>query len=150
MKCLLITIFALTATITGTMTGRVVRVVDGDTIIILTEGNKQERIRLAEIDAPEKGQPFCDKSTKFLAGMVAGKTVSIEFKARDMYGRILGAVIVDGRSVNEEMVKMGLAWKYYYSRDKRIARLEAEARRKKLNIFSEANPVNPYYYRRKK
>lgn len=130
------------------MTGKVVKVLDGDTIVILLSGNKQERIRLLDIDAPEKGQPFGDKSKQYLSDMVAGKTVRIEYKERDQYGRILGTVFVDGKIVNEEMVKVGLAWQYYYSKNKRFAEFEAEAKRKRLNIFSDPNAINPYLYRR--
>ena len=150
MKYLTAVLLIVGCTALQTLTGRVVGVVDGDTVTVLIEGNKQERIRLLDIDAPETGQPFSEKSRQFLSGMVAGKTVTVEYAGRDQYGRILGTVFVDGKNVNEELVKAGLAWNYVYSRNNRYARLEAEARSKRLNIFSEPNPVNPYDYRRGK
>ena len=146
MKYLLSILFLTVFTTTSVMTGRVVKVIDGDTITVLTAG-KQEKIRLLDIDAPEKKQAYGEKSRLFLADMVAGKTVRVEYKNRDRYGRILGVVFVGGKNVNEEMLKAGLAWNYQYSRNKRYAELEAEAKRKRLNIFSEKNPVNPYYFR---
>ena len=146
MKYLITILFLTVFTTTTVVTGRVVKVTDGDTINILTAG-RQERIRLLDIDAPEKKQDYGEKSRLFLADMVAGKTVRVEYKNRDRYGRILGVVFVDGKNVNEEMLKAGLAWNYQYSRNKRYAELEAEAKRKRLNIFSEKNPVNPYYFR---
>lgn len=132
------------------VTGRVVKVTDGDTVTVLVEGNRQERVRLLDIDAPEKGQAYGEKARSFLAEMVAGKTVRVEFKGRDRYGRVLGTVFVDGKNVNEEMIRAGLAWNYHYSRNKKYAELENEARRKKLNIFSDRNPISPYDYRKGK
>ena len=131
----------------NTLTGRVVKVADGDTITILTDGNRQVRIRLLDIDAPEKGQDFSEKSRRYLADLVAGKTVTVEWSTKDRYGRILGTVYADNINVNEEMVKAGLAWKYRYSRNIRIAQFESIAKQQKLNIFSLPNPINPYYYR---
>ena len=130
-----------------TITGKVVRVIDGDTVVLLVAGNKQERIRLADIDAPERGQDFSDKSRQLLSSLVAGKTVRVEYSGRDMYGRILGTVYVGRKNINEEMVRQGLAWEYRFNRNKRIKDLQAEAQRKRLNIFSERNPINPYDYR---
>ena len=150
MKYLLSILFLTCFTAAETMTGIVVKVTDGDTVTVLVAGNRQEIIRLADIDAPEKGQPFSEKSRIFLSDMVAGKTVRVEYSRRDLYGRILGVVFVDGKNVNEELLKAGLAWNYHYSRNKRYAELEAEAKRQRLNIFSERNPVSPYDYRRGK
>jgi hypothetical protein len=80
----------------------------------------RKKIRLADIDAPEKGQDFSEKSRQFLASLVAGKTVRVEGAKRDRYRRILGVVYVDGVNVNEAMVKEGLAWRYHYCKDKKI------------------------------
>ena len=130
------------------MIGKVVRVADGDTITVLVEGNKNERIRLSDIDAPEHGQDFSEKSRLYLADMVAGKIVRIEYKERDMYGRILGTVFINGKNVNEEMVRVGLAWEYKYNKNEKITELQQEAKEKKLNIWRDKNPINPYDYRK--
>ena len=94
------------------------RVTDGDTITVVTGGQKFT-IRLVGIDAPETskkkhdpGQPFSQQSTKFLAGMVLNKYVDIVSYGNDRYGRTLGVVYVDGKNVNLEMVKAGLAEVY--------------------------------------
>ena len=151
MKYVLMVLLFIGCTATAeTITGRVVRVADGDTFTLLTAENKQERIRLADIDAPEKGQDFSEKSRLFLAELVAGKTVRVEYRSRDQYRRILGVVYVDGKNVNEEMVRQGLAWEYRTNKNARIKELQADAQRKRLNIFSMPNPVNPYDYRRGK
>ena len=133
-----------------TITGKVVRVIDGDTLVLLVAGNKQERIRLADIDAPERGQEFSDKSRQLLSSLAAGKTVRVEYSSRDQYGRLLGTVYVGRKNINEEMVRQGLAWEYRFNRNKKIKDLQAEAQRKRLNIFSVPNPINPYDYRRRR
>ena len=94
------------------------RVTDGDTITVVTDGQKVT-IRLVGIDAPEKsrgkhqiGQPFSQTSTKHLAGLVLNKPVDIVSYGTDQYGRTLGVVYVDGKDVNLEMVRAGLAEVY--------------------------------------
>ena len=150
MKYFLFFVFLVGWAASETITGKVVRVIDGDTVVLLVAGNKQERIRLADIDAPERGQEFSEKSRQLLSSLVANKTVRVEYSGRDMYGRILGTVCVGRKNVNEEMVRQGLAWEYRTNRNKKIKELQAEAQRKRLNIFSARNPINPYDYRRGK
>ena len=94
------------------------RVTDGDTITVITDGQKFT-IRLVGIDAPEKshgkhqpGQPFSQSSTKFLASLVLNKPVDIVSYGTDRYGRTLGVVYVEGKNVNLEMVRAGLAEVY--------------------------------------
>lgn len=73
--------------------GRVVRVSDGDTITVLTAGNKQEKIRLCGIDVQEKRQAFGEKFRQVLAGLFAGKTVKVDVLNVDRYGRNVGLVL---------------------------------------------------------
>lgn len=94
------------------------RVTDGDTIKVSGDGSKIT-IRLVGIDAPETskkknepGQPFSQKSTKYLAGLVLNKTVDVKSYGTGRYGRTLGVVFVNGIDVNLEMVKAGLAEVY--------------------------------------
>jgi micrococcal nuclease len=94
------------------------RVTDGDTITVVTDGQKVT-IRLVGIDAPEKshgkhqpGQPFSQTSTKHLASLVLNKPVDIVSYGTDRYGRTLGVVYVEGKNVNLEMVRTGLAEVY--------------------------------------
>jgi len=150
MRYLVLLFLLISWTATETARGRVITVTDGDTITILTTKNTQEKIRLLDIDAPERNQSYYEKSRQFLSNMVAGKTVRVVYKDRDQYGRILGIVYVGRKNVNEEMIKAGLAWNYHYSTNKKYADLEAEAKRKKLNIFSERNPTNPYNFRNRR
>ncbi len=93
-------------------TGKVVGVSDGDTITVLHNG-KGERIRLHGIDCPEKRQAFGKRAKQFTSKLVFGKTVTVQFVDRDRYGRTVGVVLLpDGRSLNHELVRAGLAWMY--------------------------------------
>jgi len=74
------------------LTGRVVRVVDGDTIAVLTADKQQHKMRLAEIDAPERGQPFGTKSKERLSELVGGKEVRVDWYKNDRWGRLIGTV----------------------------------------------------------
>jgi endonuclease YncB( thermonuclease family) len=97
---------------------KVTRVVDGDTIKVSSNG-ETVTVRLVGIDAPETskrknepGQPFSRKSTKYLASLVLSKSVTVKSYGTDRYGRTLGVVFVNGKNVNLEMVKVGLAEVY--------------------------------------
>ena len=94
------------------LTGRVVRVIDGDTIVVLDPDKVQRRIRLQGIDAPERHQAYGTKSRAYLSELVAGRTVEVAFSKYDRYGRILGKVIVNGEDENLEQVEAGMAWHY--------------------------------------
>lgn len=85
--------------------GRVVRVLDGDTIEVM-DSLKAVRIRLVNIDAPEKKQDYGRWSTDMMKSLVAGKTVTVTYFQRDRYGRILGQVYApDGMNINQFMVR---------------------------------------------
>jgi endonuclease YncB( thermonuclease family) len=141
-------------TLANTLTGKVVKVADGDTITVL-EDNTQHRIRLQGIDAPERKQAYGNASRKHLADLVAGKTVTVEWDKRDRYGRIVGFVIVDGQDMNLEQLKAGMAWFYrYYQKElspekrKLYAQAEGEARANKKGLWQDKNPVPPWEWRR--
>jgi micrococcal nuclease len=94
-------------------TARVVGISDGDTITVLTPEKKQVKIRLNGIDAPETGQPFGTRAKQLASELAFGKTVTIKERDKDRYGRTVAEVILpDGRSMNHEMVREGMAWWY--------------------------------------
>ena len=95
-----------------TLTGKVVRVIDGDTIVVLDADKVQHKIRLQGIDAPERHQAFGMKSKAYLSDLVAGKSVVVDYSKYDRYGRVLGKVIVNGKDVNLEQIEAGMAWHY--------------------------------------
>lgn len=130
-------------------TGKVVGVLDGDTIEVLHDGHA-ERVRLNGIDCPEKGQPFGKKAKQFTSTMVFGKEVDIQVLGFDRYGRTIGDVMLgDGRNLNRELVRAGFAWWYRkYSKDFTLGDLEDEARLAKQGLWADPNPVPPWEWRK--
>jgi endonuclease YncB( thermonuclease family) len=128
---------------------RVVRVSDGDTFTGLDAENKQVKVRLHGIDAPEAKQPFGTVARKALADLIAEKTVSVEEVDRDRYGRVVGRVTIGGKIVNAEMVRSGLAWRYVqFDRRNEFGGLEEEARRHRRGLWADAHPIAPWEWRK--
>ena len=141
----------------STLTGKVVRVADGDTITVLDSHNQQHRIRFLGIDAPERSQAYGNYCRKNLAEKIAGEIVDVDYQKRDRYGRITGTVYFDGRDINLEQLQDGCAWFYrYYARElnkdmrKTYDEAEAQAREAGIGLWRDPNPINPYEYRRSK
>lgn len=147
----IIVAFTSLALCASTLSGKVVRIADGDTCTVLDSSNTQHKIRLDKIDAPESKQAYGNKAKEHLAGMIAGKEVSVEWKKKDQYGRVLGEIFVGELNVNLQMVKDGYAWHYkHFDKTESYAQAESEARAKKLGLWQDANPVNPYEFRKSK
>ena len=146
------TAFLLTLTClisADSFTGKVVKVTDGDTITILVE-NRQIKIRLSEIDAPEHGQDYGQKSREALDNLVFGKEVRVVTHGNDRYGRAIGDVFVGQTNVNEKLVEDGFAWNFVkYSKSQRLAELENDARAAKRGLWAGKSPFAPWDYRSK-
>lgn len=112
MKRTLLFLAALPLSVLAALNGKVVSIHDGDTLTLLTEQNKQVKVRLAEIDTPEFAQPFGTKSRQMLADMVFSKQISVDVTDTDRYGRKVGKIYLGDTWVNREMVKQGGAWVY--------------------------------------
>ena len=134
--------------------GRVIKVIDGDTIWVKTN-NKHIKIRLSYIDAPELKQTYGVRSKNFLTNLILDKNVQINANKKDRYNRHLGEVYIHSVNesvfVNAKMLKSGNAWIYLKHRDNSyLKNLENYARIKKIGLWSEGTPVEPWIYRRSK
>jgi len=128
--------------------GRVVAVSDGDTLTVLTENKKQVKVRLIEIDAPEKKQAFGQQSKNSLSDICFKKPVVVVEKGKDKYRRSLVRLYCDGVDANTEQVRRGMAWAFQkYLTDRSIDSLEKEARSKKVGLWSDPNPIAPWDFR---
>jgi endonuclease YncB( thermonuclease family) len=160
-KALHILVLALFATMSvpaacwaQNIAGKVVGVADGDTITVLDCDRVQHKIRLAGIDAPEKKQPFGQRSKQFLSDLVFGKLVEVETEKRDQYRRQIGKVYVDGRDANLVMVAACLAWHYKESASEQsasdrllYASAEDDARQMRRGLWGEPNATPPWDWR---
>lgn len=136
--------------------GKVIGVLDGDTIDILDAAKTTHRIRLAGIDAPEKRQPFGQKSKQSLSELVFGQQVQVDTHKRDLHDREIGKVMRDGVDINLEQIRRGMAW--YYRQYKRELQkedrvlydsAEERARRDRAGLWDDGNPVPPWEFRRR-
>ncbi|HDP7784163.1 TPA: thermonuclease family protein [Escherichia coli] len=133
------------------ITGKIVRVLDGDTVEILA-GNVATRVRLNGIDAPEKALPFGQRSRQALTAIVGGNTVLAVGEKRDRYGRLLATLILDGRDINAIQVYSGMAWVYRYkglATEPEYLRYERDARTARRGLWSEKEPVEPSIWRQR-
>ena len=134
-----------------------VKVSDGDTLNVQKVENGKfvgeiVKIRMFGIDAPEKAQDYGIESKQALEKLVNGKTLEIEEKNRDRYGRTVAVVYVNGKNVNEEMVKNGNAWWYqeYDKKDTKMQAYQENAKKNKLGLFGKRGYVEPWNYRKEK
>ncbi|SRR6266702_807277 len=140
----------------STLEGHAVAIADGDTITVLDGNQMQHKVRLASIDAPERKQPFGTVSRQYLAKLVFGRKVTVEWHKRDQYKRIVGKVLVDGLDANLEQVRAGLAWHYKnYMKEQSMAdqqtyaAAEREARRLRLGLWKDLASIPPWEFRKK-
>ena len=149
-----------------TITGRVVGVADGDTITVLDAEKTQHKIRVAGIDAPEKRQPFGQRSKTSMSNLVFGKDVEVVTNKRDRYGRLIGKVMVADPSCTAHacpktldaglaQLTTGMAWWYrHYAREQSAEDAgayefaEQEARARHVGLWRDANPTAPWDWRR--
>jgi endonuclease YncB( thermonuclease family) len=122
---------------------------DGDSLVLLSGGQRLE-VRIAEIDAPELGQPFGRKARQALLRRVEGREVRLEVVDHDRYDRTVGRLFVGDEDVGRALVREGTAWvSRRYGRDPGLFELEAEARaaRRGLWALPEAERTPPWRWR---
>lgn len=131
----------------------VVAIADGDTLTARCgepDAFYQVKVRLAEIDAPEKAQPFGDRSRQHLAALCFRKAAHIRPQTTDRYGRTVARVECEGKDANAEQVRSGMAWAYTrYLTDPSIAQLEQQARAARAGLWADSSPIPPWDWRRR-
>jgi micrococcal nuclease len=133
----------------GQLSGRVVSVTDADTIIVRPIDGPSVKVRLIHIDAPERGQAFGTRARQALGDLIDGQTVVIIGTSRDRYGRVLGDVRLDGRSINLELVKLGMAWAYLdFNPPAGYIEAEKAARAARRGLWVDPEPMPPWVYRK--
>jgi hypothetical protein len=104
------------------------------------------------IDCPESHQDYGSKAKEFTSNMVFGKTVSVKVMDTDRYGRTVGIVSIDGKCLNEELVKAGFAWFYgQYCKASFCSQwnqYQEDTRSRKIGLWSMSNPIPPWEFRR--
>lgn len=130
-------------------TGKVVAVFDGDTVLVARSNGPPVKVRLAGIDAPERAQQDGMASKRSLSELALHRQVSVDSRATDSYGRLVAHLAVDGKSINEEQIRRGMAWEYsgYHSNKTYIAS-QSEAQQAKSGLWAQSNPTPPWEWRK--
>ena len=152
MRALFLLVFMAGNAWAETVSGTVVTVIDGDTLVIQDEAKRRHVVRLAEIDAPEPKQPFYVESARSLAELCHNKPVKVEWTQRDERKRRLGYVTCDGKDANSEQLKRGMAWGSTGSSKPTsgLMELEGYARLRKIGLWKDDSPVAPWEWAAKK
>jgi endonuclease YncB( thermonuclease family) len=135
-----------------TYTAKVVSIKDGDTVVVLDSLNNQTTLRLAEVDCPEKNQPFGTKAKQFTSEQIYLKTIKYIVTDTDRYGRSIAMIYydTDNKYLSAEILKAGLGWHYKrYSTSKELASFEDNAKKNKIGLWVENNPIAPWEWRKK-
>lgn len=156
-RVLLLTFIFVQVCSAAEISGRVIGIIDGDTIDILVIPKQKIRIRLAGIDAPEKRQGFGQVAKQTLSDLIYNKDVRIEWTKKDRNDRIIGKVLSPAGDINLELIRRGLAWHYKkYEKEqsvtdrKRYADEEHVARARRVGLWSDDDPVPPWDFRPKR
>ncbi|TNB55975.1 thermonuclease family protein [Campylobacter helveticus] len=134
------------------LTGKVSKVIDGDTIELLVKQDniKQSpkiKVRLFGIDAPEKKQAFGKEAKEYLSSLILDKEVILIINDKDKYQRFIGTILLNEKDINKEMVKNGYAWAYESYSTKYLAQ-QADAQMFKLGLFKDENAIKPSEFRK--
>ncbi len=149
MRYLLILPLCIALAHAAEINGKVVSVADGDKLTVLLN-REQVRVRLANIDAPERKQPFGTRPRQSLNGLCHGKPAAVRSEGQDRYGRTIGTIACAGIDANAEQVHRGMAWVYdrYARPDSPLYALQEQARAARKGLWADAKPVPPWEWRR--
>lgn len=149
MRKILFSIFIFSLSmITMAVSGKVIRVSDGDTIL-LQSGSHRIKVRMYGIDAPELKQNYGEDSKNYLEKRILNKNVDVKVINEDKYGRKVGKVFYKNKDINLEMIKTGNAWFYEYhaKKEKEYRKASKSAQEQKLGLWKDKNPQNPRNFR---
>jgi endonuclease YncB( thermonuclease family) len=131
------------------ITGKVISVLDGNTLEVVSADNQTHKIFLADIDSPELNQLYGDKAKKLLEKLALNKEVSVRLKGKDRKGNKLAEVIVEGKTdLRIELLKEGLAWTAEQNPIPELEEYRAKAQEKGKGLWKQDDPTPPWTFRR--
>ncbi len=130
------------------ISGKVVTVIDGNTLKVYASDNETYKILLYGIDSPELTQEYGDKAKRTLEKLILDKSVSIEIQGKDRWGNRLGIVLIDGEDPREKLLEEGLAWTSEKNPMEQFELIRVKAQEKGKGLWKETDPTPPWTYRR--
>jgi endonuclease YncB( thermonuclease family) len=130
------------------ISGKVVAVIDGNTLEVFTPENETYKILLYGIDCPEMGQEFGEKAKMLLEKLVLNKSVNAEIQGKDRWGNRLGIVLIDGKDPREELLEQGLAWTAERNPIESLEAIKEKSKQRGTGLWKEQDPTPPWVYRR--
>ena len=133
-----------------TITGNVIGITDGDTLTVVDARKKRYRIRLAEIDAPERKQAFGTQSRRSLSALCFRKEAQVEWQNKEANNRYVGRISCAGVDAGAEQVRRGMAWvsPRFTKPGSPLYELESYARLRRVGLWSaQQAPVPPWEWR---
>lgn len=130
------------------ISGKVVAVLDGNTLEVFTAENETYKILLYGIDCPELGQEFGERAKMFLEKLILNKSVNAEIQGKDRWGNRLAIVLIDGKDPREELLQEGLAWTAERNPIETFESMKEKAKQKGKGLWKDQEPTPPWIYRR--
>ncbi len=141
-----------TSAVAKEVQGKIISVIDGDTVILQANNNRKIIVRLDYVDAPESGQPYGDQAKAFLLDLVLNRDVIVQDNGRDKYHRMLGIIQLPNADmpVNRQLLLAGTAWIYPAAMDRVLILYQEEAQkdRKGLWALPDGQRIPPWTWRK--
>ena len=137
---------------TDEFSGRVIDVLDGDSLIVRGPQRREHEVRLFGIDAPERHQPFADEARRYLETLVLNEPVRVNVVDVDKYDRTVARLylVTDDTDVNASMIETGHAWVFRrFTGDRAWIALEENAREERIGLWVQSDPTAPWKYRKR-
>jgi endonuclease YncB( thermonuclease family) len=137
------------ACLANDLEGKVVAVIDGNTLQIVCQNDQTHVIQLVGIDSPELSQEYGQESKKFLERIALGKKVTVSIEGKDRRGNPLAVVMVNGkRDIRVDLLEEGLAWTSEKNALPELEKCRTRAENKAIGLWKQNNPTPPWTYRR--
>lgn len=151
-KFIYIILFFISNFIFSQVKGKIIAIKDGDTVVALLSDKTQETLRLADVDCPEKKQPFGKNAKEFTSSQVFGKKVTFYRVGKDRYRRTIAKIFYGKEKyLSSEIIKAGYGWWYYkVSKNTGLQKYQDEAKAQKLGLWADKNAMSPWDFRESK
>jgi endonuclease YncB( thermonuclease family) len=144
----LLCLVASQTALADTLSGTVVKIIDGDRLVVEDAAKKRHSVRLADIDAPERNQSFWKEASQSLAQLCYHKSATVDWSQRDRRKRYIGYVTCEGKDANAEQLKRGMAWASPRATKPTspLYELETYARLRRIGLWADESAVPPWEF----